>query len=333
MRIVSRFTLPDVLPDGVPSFLETLRAAVDSGACAIAIDLDPIPALDDRIVAALISVLRAGRERGVETVLIVGRPEMRSALALFALDRIFAVRPPNGLGLACPDERIDVKKARRKNRPAVAGAAFALALGAVTAAGVGASANLTPAQIVTNVIDSGANVNSYRARVDVALRLHSFPFFSQRLAGTTYYKRPANFKVVFDRVPSYERNFETVYSDIDDPSSWPARFTISYSGSRTVGDHTDTVLRLVQKVRGMIDHEDVAIDPATWHIDGMEWHYYNGGSIAMTQAYESVGGYAVLSRQHADITIPYVNAVADASYHDYRTNVAIDDSVFAQRAK
>ncbi len=332
MRIVPRFTLPDVLPEDVPAFLRSVRAALDAGACGIAIDLDPLPELDDRVVAALIGVLRAGRERGVETILVVGRPEMRAALALFALDRVFSLTTPDAAAPACPGEG-PAKKARRKARPAAAGAAFALALGAASLAGAGASADLTPAQVVANVVDSGAHVNSYRARVDVALHLHSFPFLSQRLAGTTYYKRPANFKVVFDRVPSYERNFETVYSDIDDPSGWPARFTITYAGERVVGDHTDTVLRLVQRVRGMIDHEDVAIDPATWRIDGMEWHYYNGGSIAMTQSYENVDGYAVLARQHADITIPFVNAVADASYHDYRTNVAIDDSVFAQRAK
>jgi hypothetical protein len=80
----------------------------------------------------------------------------------------------------------------------------------------------------------------------------------------------------------------------------------------------------------MIDHEDVAIDPAAQHIDGMEWHYYNGGVIQMTQHYQHVGGFEVLAKQHAVILIPFVHAAADAAYSDYKTNVAIDDSVFSR---
>ena len=36
----------------------------------------------------------------------------------------------------------------------------------------------------------------------------------------------------------------------------------------------------------------------------------------------------VLAAQHATIRIPYVHAAADATYSDYKTNVAIDDDVF-----
>jgi hypothetical protein len=49
----------------------------------------------------------------------------------------------------------------------------------------------------------------------------------------------------------------------------------------------------------------------------------------MSQSYEDVGGYSVLAEQHATIRIPFVHAAADAVYDDYKTNVSIDDSVFA----
>jgi hypothetical protein len=62
----------------------------------------------------------------------------------------------------------------------------------------------------------------------------------------------------------------------------------------------------------------------------MEWHYYNGGTIAMSQDYAEVGGFSVIAAQHATIRIPYVHAAADATYRDYKTNVAIDDSVFTR---
>jgi hypothetical protein len=36
-----------------------------------------------------------------------------------------------------------------------------------------------------------------------------------------------------------------------------------------------------------------------------------------------------VATQHADIHIPHVRAVADATYGDYQTNVAVSDEVFA----
>ena len=65
----------------------------------------------------------------------------------------------------------------------------------------------------------------------------------------------------------------------------------------------------------------------------MEWHYYNGGVISMTQEFTTLNGLNVLSTQHASIRIPHVHATAVASYSDYKTNVAIDDSVFTKAAK
>ena len=47
-----------------------------------------------------------------------------------------------------------------------------------------------------------------------------------------------------------------MYSDIGDPTSWARRFDLSIVGRREVAGHSDLVMRLVQKVRGMIDHQD-----------------------------------------------------------------------------
>jgi hypothetical protein len=186
---------------------------------------------------------------------------------------------------------------------------------------------------VARVIDANPSLRSYQARVHVDVQMQSFPFLAPQLEGTTYFKRPNNFEVVFDRVPSYAKGFERLYADIGDPSSWERRFNLSVVGDRTVNGHRDVVIRLVQKVRGMIDHQDVAIDASTWHVDEMAWHYYTGGVISMTQAFQDVGGSSVLLSQHATIRIPHVRAVADARYTDYHTNVAIDDAVFAKSGR
>ena len=86
--------------------------------------------------------------------------------------------------------------------------------------------------------------------------------------------------------------------------------------------------RLVQRVRGMIDHETVLIDPATWSIDQIRYDYYNGGVITMSQSFRNVGGNLLLASQRADIAIPHVRAVANGTYGDYQTNVAVDSGVF-----
>jgi len=217
----------------------------------------------------------------------------------------------------------------RTARPLRSWAILSAVLLAGALAGPRASASDASARdIVRNVVVQNSEIQSYEAQVAVDFHLRNFPYLSEHLDGTTYFKRPDNFEVVFTRVPSYAKGFEKIYSDIGDPVNWERRFTMSLEPQRDVRGHRDLVVRLVQKVRGMIDHEDVAIDPATWHIDAMEWHYYNGGVIAMSQEYQNVGGFAVLAKQDATIRIPFIHGSAQAIYRDYRTNVAIDDSVF-----
>ncbi|MEA2666218.1 MAG: hypothetical protein QOI11_3162, partial [Candidatus Eremiobacteraeota bacterium] len=194
-----------------------------------------------------------------------------------------------------------------------------------------APAPTDPGTILAKVIERNPNLNSYQGRLHVDLRLTSFPYLRQHLDATTYYKRPANYEVVFDRVPGYAKGFEKLFADVGDPSSWQKRFAISYEGESEFHGHKDARLRLVQKVRGMIDHETVLVDTAAGTIDQIRYDYYNGGHITMTQAFENVGGYTMLAGQDAEIAIPHVRAVAHGSYADYKTNVAIDDAVFTKK--
>ncbi len=73
------------------------------------------------------------------------------------------------------------------------------------------------------------------------------------------------------------------------------------------------------------------IDPSTFQVARMDWHYRNGGEITMTQTYRQQGQYSVVAQQHLDIHIPHVRAVADATYGQYQTNVAVSDAVFTEK--
>jgi anti-anti-sigma regulatory factor len=309
--------------------LRDFRAEVvrllEAGTKALLVDIDEVGTLDSPTIAALIVALRAARERSAVLSLQVSRKNLLETLRITALDQVFTIVLP----LAALAEAAPVKRVRRpRQRRTVAAIAWMAAITCLAGARTEALPDVAPSDVVRNVIAQNARLDSYEATVAVNVHLRSFPYLADRLNGTAYFKQPDRFELVFQRVPAVAKGFDRLYSDIDDPSDWSQRFDLSFVGQRSVDGHSDVVLRLVQKVRGMIDHEDVAIDPATWHIDSMEWHYYNGGLIAMTQQYRSADGYDVLAAQHATIHIPYVHAAADATYTDYKTNVAIDDGVF-----
>jgi anti-anti-sigma regulatory factor len=317
-------------PEALRIFRADVVRALDSGTKAMLVDIDGIGRLESPVIAALIVALRAARERAAVLSLRASYKPVLETLRMTGLDQIFTVVTPLAAG---------GEPAKRPGRPRRQARIVAVLLAGTLAAGAAArapaSAQTDPAALgaVQKVIARNAGLRSFEASVAVDIHLRSFPYLSEHLDGTTYFKGPDNFEMVFRKVPAMARGFDKLYSDIDDPSSWPRRFDISLVGEKTTSGHRDLIVRLVQKVRGMIDHEDVAIDPVAWRIDAMEWHYYNGGVIEMSQSFEDVGGFAVLAAQHATIRIPYVHAGADAVYSDYKTNVAIDDGVFTREKK
>jgi hypothetical protein len=185
-----------------------------------------------------------------------------------------------------------------------------------------------PQAILAKVMARDESLKTFQGRVHVDIRLGSFPYLHHHLDGTVYYKRPGNYEVLFDRVPSYVKNLSRLFSDVGDPTNWRQRFVISYAGMREFRGRPDAVLHLVQRVRGMIDHETVLVDANAGTIDQIRYDYYNGGAITVSQTFTSVGGHTLLASQDAEILIPHVRAVAHSDYTDYKTNVAIDDAVF-----
>jgi hypothetical protein len=305
----------------------TIAAAVDAlldeGALhprlQVVLDGERLPA---STIAALITGLRRLRERGGAIEVVAVTAAVADALSLNGLHRVFAFP-------------LDPDAQRRRPRgllSRLAAASFTALLAFVGIPAVAANDHPTdPAAILAKVEERNPSLNTYQGRMHVDLRLTSFPFLRQRLDGTTYYKKPSNYEVVFDKVPALAKGFDKMFTDIGDPSSWERRFHITYEGERDYNGRQDIELRLVQRIRGMIDHETVLIDPHAWSIDSIRYDYYNGGHITMTQTFRDVAGYSMLAEQNAEIAIPYAKAVAHGVYTDYRTNVAIDDSVFTKK--
>jgi hypothetical protein len=285
-------------------------------------------------ISVLITALRKLRELGGAIELTGEREPVAAIIKLNGLDRVFAFPlVPNEPAPPSP------VKGRKRGRFHGVFRAAALMLGLIgasmlvgpTAAAADDTTPSDPGAILARVMERNPDLASYQSRLHVNLRLISFPFIGQHLEGSTYFKRPANYEVVFDHVPSYAKGFEKLYSDVGDPSNWQARFIITYAGRAPFENRTDLALHLVQRVRGMIDHETVLIDPAAWTIDEIRYDYYNGGVVTMTQHFAAIDGYTMLSAQHADIKIPHVRAVADGTYTDYHTNVALSDDLFTKK--
>lgn len=206
---------------------------------------------------------------------------------------------------------------------------FAALLAAITPQSMPA---LNVPMIIARMEQHNPSLQTFQARVHVDIHMKTFPWLSPQLDGTAYYKRPDNYEVVFDRVPSYAKGINKLFGDIDDPAGWQRDCNISYDGMKSVSGRPYLALRMTKKIYSDQLADSVAyLDPSSYQVAFMEWHYRNGGVISMTQNFKQQGAYSVVASQHADIRIPRVHAVADATYGRYQTNVAVNDAVFTKK--
>ncbi len=186
--------------------------------------------------------------------------------------------------------------------------------------------------IIQRIMERNPSLHSFQARVHVDVRMLNFPFISPKLDGTSYFKRPNDYEVIFDRIPGYAKGFKKMFADIGDPAAWERESNVVYDGERSLNARPVLALRMTKKIHSTIlDHAIAYVDATSYEILQMEWHYSSGGTIVMTQVYKNEGSYTVIATQHADIQIPHVHAVADATYRQYQTNVGINEAVFASK--
>ncbi len=192
------------------------------------------------------------------------------------------------------------------------------------------SASRRASEIIKRIEARNASLKSFQARMHVQVHMLSFPWLSPHLDGTAYYKRPASYEVVFDRPPSYMRGIDKMFADIDDPQGWQKDSNIAFAGMRTVDGRQLLALSMTKKIYSdQIKNTVALVDPATYAIVRMEWHYFKG-TITMTQTYRNEGGFSVIASQHVDANYR-VRAIADSSFDPYKTNVPVPDSVFTNK--
>jgi outer membrane lipoprotein-sorting protein len=205
---------------------------------------------------------------------------------------------------------------------------LAAAMTAVPAIAQSPAPPRTAAEVIKRINDRNPSLHSFQTGIHVQVRMTSFPFLAPHLDGNAYYKRPGKYEVVFTNAPSYAKGFDKLFADIADPNGWVADSNIAFRGTQTVDGHPYLVLSMTKKIYSDQIKDTIAyVDPATYQVARMDWHYTNGGSISMTQSYRTESGFSVVASQHVDVHYR-VRAIADSSFDPYKTNVPVADSVF-----
>jgi hypothetical protein len=226
--------------------------------------------------------------------------------------------------------------------------AFALAA-AVAGASVGAvsaqsapSAAAVPTEsapadaqtVIDRMLARNAGLQSYTARVHVNAR-PSIPLCRLRTDGTAYYKRPGSFAVVLNPISglcaSSLKAIQKLSTDVGDPTAWEKDSNIKLAGMQPLDGKPMIVLVLTKKIYSdQIKDTTVYVDPATYELAEMDWHYTNGDAITMKQYYSTEDGFSVVVRQHFEGR-RRIGFSGDSTYDSYQTNVALNDSVFTQQ--
>src|SRR6185312_15191088 len=170
---------------------------------------------DDPALASLIVALRTMRACGGTVRIVTQREEHRQQLAVTGLDKVFEIFASRG---DAEDGGVPPGSTTERVRFAIraASAAVALILGivlwpaAISAQDGAGAVPSDPAalRVLAKLIERNPTLQSFEAGMRVDVKMTSFPFLRPILTGKTYYKRPANYEVVFDRVPSYAKGLE-----------------------------------------------------------------------------------------------------------------------------
>jgi hypothetical protein len=170
-------------------------------------------------------------------------------------------------------------------------------------------------------------LRSYRATVKFDVALKTFPYISPSLDGNVYYKQPNKQAVVFDTVPLLASQFKKVYPKLDSPAEWPLKYDVAIMSD----DNGTTLFRLVPKVNGRVEHLDVKVADSDATVTGYTWTYKDGGFVSFDQSYENIGGNYLVAKQTGHVELPAYKADVSSSFSDYKINVAVADSLFADK--
>ncbi|MFZ1017727.1 MAG: hypothetical protein WAN39_07650, partial [Candidatus Cybelea sp.] len=125
--------------------------------------------------------------------------------------------------------------------------------------------------VIKRLADRNPTLQSYKSRVHVDVRMLNFPYLAPKLDGTSYYKRPDVYVVVFDRMPGYAHGFGTLFNDVGNPLAWQRDQYVSVDGTTLLDGRPTIVLRMTKKIHSdILDHTLAYVDTESWVLVRME---------------------------------------------------------------
>jgi hypothetical protein len=170
-------------------------------------------------------------------------------------------------------------------------------------------------QILQRLASNPAIPSQYTANVQVRMHMRGFPWITKTVSGSEIYKHPGFYHFVFKDAPKALDQLSGLEEDLADPSGWPQRYNVSLLVPASAG--VEPVVRLAPKTVKLVRTLDITVDMAKAHIDKAVWTRTDGGTITMTQKYNTVASREVVSEQDAAVRIPNMSADVTATYSNF----------------
>jgi hypothetical protein len=179
-----------------------------------------------------------------------------------------------------------------------------------------------PVAILARLSTDPRTPDGYSADVELHVKLHSFPYVGLAVHGSSSYRRPGLYHYQLQNLPRVAAKFDDLQYDLGDPTTWPQRYDIALAPQST---DEAPVLRMIPKKTGLVSYLDIETDAKCARILKATWKRHDGGTIVLTQTYDSLGAADVVTEQHATIDIPHMRADLNATY----SNVTLDTPTIA----
>lgn len=157
--------------------------------------------------------------------------------------------------------------------------------------------------------------SQYTANVQVKMHMRGFPWITRTVSGSEVYKHPGFYRFAFKDAPKSLDQLSGLEEDLANPTAWPQRYNVSLLVPQSPG--VEPVVRLEPKVVKLVKTLDITVDVARAHIDKAVWTRTDGGTITMTQKYNTVASREVVSEQDAAVRIPSMSADVTATYSGF----------------
>ena len=173
----------------------------------------------------------------------------------------------------------------------------------------------TLGQILQRLAANPSAPSEYTANVQVKMHMRGFPWITRTVSGSEVYKHPGFYHFAFRDAPKALDQISGLEEDLADPSAWPQRYNVSLLVPPSAG--VEPVVRLAPKQVKLVKTLDITVDMAKAHIDKAIGTRTDGGTITMTQKYNTVASREVVSEQDATVRIPIMSADVTATYSGF----------------